>query len=197
MQDLTPPRSFTVESDAKQISLDWLAAHGDLLYSYALQRVGSPELAEELVQETFLGAICNIQQYSGASSPQTWLVGILRNKLADHYRRKARNPSLAHATQTLQGFQTSGVEPEDSYRNEKIEWLDPATSIFEAEFQSVLRSCIGQLPDLIRQAFEFRFFDQLEQEEVCQLQGISRNNLAARMYRARKYLRECLTRHWL
>lgn len=179
----------------KQQSLEWLNEYGDVLYAYAIRRVATKELAEELVQETFLGAIRSQNNYCGAASPKTWLIGILRHKLVDHYRQKTRVPSLACLNESHRQ-RSVDIEPEKSPEPIAKAWADPIASLSEAEFQEVLRECISELPDLVRQAFEYRFFDEMELAEVCELQSISRNNLAARMYRARAFLRECLDRRW-
>ena len=60
----------------------------------------------------------------------------------------------------------------------------------------MVTNCVNDLPDLVRQAFEFRVVDRLDTNEVCELLGISSNNLAARLYRARAYVRDCLARRW-
>ncbi len=62
-------------------------SHGDCLYRYALLRVRVPELAAELVQETFLEALRGWGSFAGRSSEHTWLVGILKHRIVDHLRR--------------------------------------------------------------------------------------------------------------
>lgn len=60
------------------------------VYGYLLARCGDRVLAEELTSETFLGAVAACRK-SGAPPVNTgWLIGVARHKLADHWRRKAR-----------------------------------------------------------------------------------------------------------
>jgi RNA polymerase sigma-70 factor (ECF subfamily) len=68
----------------------WLDAHGDYLYRYALVRVRDAAVAEDLLQETLLAAIGSSQNYSRRSSERTWLVGIMKHKVIDYFRRTAR-----------------------------------------------------------------------------------------------------------
>ncbi|KAA1261891.1 ECF RNA polymerase sigma factor SigH [Rubripirellula obstinata] len=187
--------AFNEELAPGAAGLDWLERHGDTLYAYAIRRVNSAEIAEELVQETFLGAIRNNAGFARDSSEETWLIGILRNKLVDHYRRKNRVESLASLAQSNgdTGDQTKG-DPA-GFRSSKTE-SDPASALEQEELKTVMRECIEDLPDLARQAFEFRILEHMETSEVCKLLGISSNNLAARMYRARMYVRDCLTHRW-
>jgi RNA polymerase sigma-70 factor (ECF subfamily) len=57
------------------------------VYSYLLSRCGNdPTLAEELTQQTFIAAIDRRSRYDGRSDTVTWLCGIARHKLADHFR---------------------------------------------------------------------------------------------------------------
>src|SRR5262252_2544821 len=70
----------------------WLEQHGDYLYRYALMRVREPAAAEDLLQETLLAAIGAYQNHEGRSSERTWLVGIMKHKVVDHFRLVARRP---------------------------------------------------------------------------------------------------------
>ena len=68
----------------------WVDEHGDCLYRYALVRVRVPEVAEDLVQETLLAALRSREKFGGRSSERSWLVGILKNKIVDYYRKLGR-----------------------------------------------------------------------------------------------------------
>ena len=73
---------------------DWLGEHGDYLYRYALTRVHDAAAAEDLLQETLLAAMRSYQAHEGRSSERTWLVGIMKHKVVDYFRRLARTPEL-------------------------------------------------------------------------------------------------------
>jgi DNA-directed RNA polymerase specialized sigma24 family protein len=53
-------------------------------------RVRVPEVAEDLVQETLLAAVRSREKFGGRSSERSWLVGILKNKIVDYYRKLGR-----------------------------------------------------------------------------------------------------------
>ena len=72
----------------------WIDDHGDVLYRYALARVRKPELAQDLVQETLLAAMRGYEKFGGQSSVRSWLCGILKHKLCDHYRKRDRETSF-------------------------------------------------------------------------------------------------------
>src|SRR3954463_2411034 len=72
----------------------WVEAHGDCLFRYALMRVRRPEVAEDLVQETLLAAVRTHERFSGRSSERSWLIGILKNKVCDFFRKAGRETSF-------------------------------------------------------------------------------------------------------
>ena len=67
----------------------WVKAHADYLYAYAIKRINDTELARDLVQETFLAALEKVDKFEGKSSERTWLTAILKNKIIDVYRKKS------------------------------------------------------------------------------------------------------------
>lgn len=61
-----------------------------VVYGYFLRRTGgSPALAEDLTQETFLAAVRQIAKGTRVDAPMPWLIGIARHRLIDHYRAAA------------------------------------------------------------------------------------------------------------
>src|SRR5215469_9072658 len=80
----------TVAIDAER----WVDDHGDVLYRYALERVRKPDIAQDLVQETFLAAVRTQERFRGGSTVRSWLCGILKHKICDHYRKLGRETSF-------------------------------------------------------------------------------------------------------
>lgn len=68
----------------------WLDKYGDYLYSYAFLKVKDRHIAEDMVQETLFAAIAAKNTFSGQSTIRTWLTGILKHKIIDHFRRQSR-----------------------------------------------------------------------------------------------------------
>jgi RNA polymerase sigma-70 factor (ECF subfamily) len=61
------------------------------VWSYVFDRCGGPRsVAEEITQETFIDAVRSLDRFDGRADPVTWLCGIARHKLADHFRRLER-----------------------------------------------------------------------------------------------------------
>lgn len=72
----------------------WLDNYGDYLYSYAFLKVKDRHIAEDMVQETLLAAIAAKNTFSGQSTIRTWLTGILKHKIVDHFRRQGRMTTI-------------------------------------------------------------------------------------------------------
>lgn len=72
----------------------WLIVHGDALYRYALLRLRDEHKAEEAVQETLLAALQARARIAGGASVRTWLIGSLKHKILDQFRREAREIAL-------------------------------------------------------------------------------------------------------
>ncbi len=68
----------------------WIDLYGEDLYRYALSLMGRESDAEDAVQETLFSALNSRKRFSGQSSEKTWLFGILKHKIADHFRRESR-----------------------------------------------------------------------------------------------------------
>jgi RNA polymerase sigma-70 factor (ECF subfamily) len=174
---------------------DWVDRYGDGLYRYALLRLGSPDLASDAVQETFLEALKAHRTFAGRSSERTWLVGILRHKVLDQFRRARRESAANDAAAEGQGklpFDARG-----RWQTAPACWRgDPSRDMQNREFWDVLRRCIAKLPPGIADAFFLREIDGLAADEVQQLLGITAGNLWKRLHRARLQLRQCLESGW-
>lgn len=170
----------------------WVDRHGDTLYRYALARVHRPDVAEDLVQETLLAGLKSRDSFEGRSSEQTWLIGILKHKLVDHFRARSREAPSAEPdrdeTDTL--FDAKG-----QWRSAPKAWTTPEQSLKAQEFWAAMTRCLSALPPHLGAAFTLREIEGLKSEEVCKILEISATNLWVRLHRARLRLRQCLEFH--
>jgi len=175
---------------------EWVEVHGDALFRFALLRVRDRTLAEDLVQETLLAALRGRDRFSGRSTERTWLVGILKNKISDHFRRSARESSR----DGLLLREALGDNPFDGrghWKTGPSDWgTDPAALARHAGFFEQLRRCLSELPGLQGGAFTLREVDGLGTQEICKLLEISETNLWVILHRARMRLRACLEANW-
>ena len=174
----------------------WVDEHADYLFRYALPRLRDRHITEDVIQETFLAALTAAEGFRGDSSPRTWLVGLLRRKIADHYRKRYREG---------EGESIDATDPTiDAWFDEKGSWIvgpkrceiDPAELQQRADFWNVLQSCLQALPDRLAEAFTLRVVDSWKPDEVCKVLSITPTNLWVALHRARARLRACLEANW-
>jgi RNA polymerase sigma-70 factor (ECF subfamily) len=171
---------------------EWVDRYGDALYRHARLRLRDADLAEEVVQETFLAALRGRDTFTGTSTEQTWLTGILRHKILDVYRAAGREERCTSLDEAPDLFDRTG-----HWREPIARWpRDPGELVEEAEFLDVLDQCIAGLPTRAQRAFLLREGEQLETTEVRELLGVSASNLGVILHRARLKLRRCLEINW-
>ena len=183
--------------DTQQIDPElWVEQYGDVLYRYAMLRLRNAEVAEEVVQETFLAALKGRGSYSGRSTERTWLVGILKHKIIDHFRKKVRERP---ASQLVDGEDEEAALFDDhgEWRSVPRAWDTDPQATFEAkEFWETFRECLAGLREREADAFFLRETEQLGTEEICEVLDVSPANLAVILHRTRKKLRRCLDMNW-
>lgn len=188
-------------SELALVKLDpsrWVDDHGDCLYRYALVRVRTPEAAEDLVQDTLLVAVRSQDRFAGRSSERSWLVGILKHKIVDYYRKLGRETTFTDLEFLEDECAHKFVE--GGWWNHDLgphQWKPPVDEVMhQAEFWYTMRVCLGKLPPRVASAFVLREMEAMSSKEICQILGISEGNLWVMLHRARMALRECLEIHW-
>ena len=180
---------------AKPASLDpsaWVDRYGDYLFRYAMLRLRDRSAAEDMVQETFLAALKDRGTYAGDASEATWLVGVLKHKIADHYRRLAREAPLDGGD--------LGEHPDAGHFDGAGHWTtgpaawggNPADLYRQGEFLDRFRRCLSGLSPNHANAFTLREIEGMGTAEICKVLGVSETNLWVILHRARALLRRCL-----
>ena len=172
----------------------WVDEHGDCLYRYALLRVRKEEIAEDLVQDTLLAAVRTQEKFGARSTERSWLVGILKNKVCDYFRKLGREKNFTD----LAFFND---EHSEKFDNDDY-WIHEAgpkawkpegeEALKRAEFWDALKDCMDKLPQRVADVFMLREMDELPSKEVCETLKISEANLWVMLHRARMALRSCL-----
>ena len=171
----------------------WLEQHGDYLYRYALLRLRDSAAAEDVVQETLLAALKSSHRFAGASSERTWLVGILKHKISDWFRRR-QETTLDNANDDDEFFDKDGF-----WKSEKrpIAWnANPELMLQSKDFQRVLTHCLNELPESLARVFILRELNELTTDEICELLDITPGNLWVMLHRARLRLQHLLGLYW-
>ncbi len=173
----------------------WVDRHGDALYRYALLQTRDEELAEECVQEAFVAALQSRASFRGQCSERTWLIGILKHKICDHFRRRSRTlpaDEAGAAEKVAAMFTDDGI-----WKDLPRAWTsEPHGETARDELLEALRACMAKLPQRMADLFCLRELHGLNTPTICQILGLSPTNLWVQLHRARALLRRCLERAW-
>ncbi|MCC7135037.1 MAG: sigma-70 family RNA polymerase sigma factor [Nitrosomonas sp.] len=176
----------------------WLEEHGDYLFSYALLRVKDTHLAEDLVQETLLAAITAKNTFSNQSTIRTWLIGILKHKLVDQFRRQGREVGIGDLIDQDEGdnldnfFRVNGrwIEKPDAFPN-------PESAFQQKEFWKIFQQCLSGLKPRQAEVFLAKEIHGMSNEDICKDFALSPTNVWVIMHRARLSLIKCLKINWI
>ena len=149
-----------------------LAAYDDALphvYGYLLSRCGRAALAEDLTGETFLAAVDAVRREDPPPLSVAWLVGVARHKLADHWRRQAREE------RGLVALEGTGAAPDDPWERH----LDALRA----------RDVLEQVSPLHRAVLTLRYVDDLPVSDVAVIVGRSLHATEGLLVRARAAFR--------
>ena len=141
------------------------------------------------------------KSFQGRSAEKSWLVGILKNKVCDHYRKAGRETSFTDL-EFYKDEESDRFVQEGMFKDGWIhdvgpqEWNSPGASLDSEVFWQTYRDCSSKLPKNIATVFTLREVDGIESKEICALLNISENNLWVMLHRARMALRRCLETNW-
>jgi RNA polymerase sigma-70 factor (TIGR02943 family) len=154
-------------------------------------------VAEDVVQDTLLAAIKGLGRFDRRSSEKTWLLSILKRKIADHFREQFREEKFF----------------EDEVRSKDLEeqfdengWRVPAprstkrkfaVDVLERDlFWRMVQECVSGMPTKFAEVFFLRTIEQVSTRELCEWLQISSNHLGVILHRVRSALRLCLEKRW-
>lgn len=175
-----------------------LAAQRGYLLRFARLQLRNETWAEDAVSEAMLAALARPQAFEGRSQLKTWLVGILKHKIIDSMRLRAREVVLDS------GSEDDNAEPLDHmafkgdghFAQAPSDWGNPEKDLGSRQFMAVLEACTQKLPAAQGRLFLMREWLELSSEEICQELGLTPTNLYVQLHRARLRLRECLELNW-
>lgn len=153
------------------------------LYRLALQLMGDPDEAEDVLQEGFIQACAHIDDFAGRSGLGTWLHRIVRNAALGRLRRKALATAPLAANDTDTSAMAEGLVDQVA---------GPADALLARERGEVLERAILALPDGLRAAFVLRDIEGVSTNEAAAALGITQSAVKVRLHRARLALRASL-----
>jgi len=153
--------------------------------------------AEDAVSETLVSALEAAGRFGGQSQLKTWVVGILKHKIIDQFRRCGREVSIEATTEAAQVETFDELYTPDGARvTEPIDWGDPEAAYSRVQFFDILQTCVEELPVALARVFMMREWLEWDTRQICKEVGISSTNCFVMLHRARIRLRECLEMRW-
>jgi len=184
--------------DKETVFKKWVMDHSAMMYSYATQHRFDADGAKDLVQDTFLAAWRNMDNYKSETSAKNWLFIILKNKIKDHFRKSVNRMEIAsihHDHNDHTYFDEADHWANNAYpKSWEVNFSDPAET---KEFYDVFRSCGGKLKQIQHAVFVMKYIDGLESEDICKHLGITASNYWVIIHRAKVQLRACLQKNWI
>ncbi|GGD29276.1 sigma-70 family RNA polymerase sigma factor [Hyunsoonleella pacifica] len=172
----------------------WIDLYSDYLFNYTITRVSDREIAQDLVQETFLAGLKSMKNFKGEASERTWLISILKRKIIDHYRKINSNKGKAEVR-----INYNDAESEGDWLEERV--ADPFDKTAEDTLQNnelgdAIHNCLGKLPQKQADVFKMKTILNYETEVICNELDITASNLWVIIHRARTAMADCLEKNW-
>jgi RNA polymerase sigma-70 factor, ECF subfamily len=147
----------------------------NMLYRFATGMLQDPDVAADLVQDSFVKAYTSLSQCKDRQHFSAWIFRIVRNRCTDYLRAPARRRV---------GLETQSAE--------LLERETPETDFERGELRQAIEQALARLPEAQREAFLLKHVENLSYEEMAELLGASVSALKMRVMRAREALQDAL-----
>ena len=189
-----------LRSGDERVFADLVDQHTPSMLRVARGYVPSHQIAEEVVQETWIALFKGIATFEGRSSLRTWLFAVMINIAKTRGVRERRDADAAVAAYTggtvdPARFRDAGDEYPGHWKAEQTPSPFPDTpegSLLGRELLAIARSALDTLPDRQRTVVTLRDLLGFDSAEVCELLDISVPNQRVLLHRGRAAMREIL-----
>ena len=181
-------------------------AYHSTMMSVARNYVKTRDVAEEVVQEAWLGVLKGIDRFEGRSSLKTWVLRILVNTALTRGGREARSVPFSSLAPAEAEGDAPAVEPErfrppgeafaGHWAGYPGDWSSlPAERLEGRETIDIVKAAVEELPEAQRTVITMRDIAGCTAEEVCDTLEVSIGNQRVLLHRARSHVRAALERH--
>lgn len=201
-----PTEDARLVSEVVAGSEDALAAlydrHAGAVYAASCRLTADRQLAEDVVQETFLALWNRAEQFDPTrGSLAVWLLTIARNRMVDRLPAAGRRPTIMPVSAARHGDETDAATLERVARHgDVVGGADlgpgPERALASAEFRDALREALGGMPGPERQVLILAYRDELSQSEIAERLGLPLGTVKTRTRRGLLKLRGVLGREF-
>jgi RNA polymerase sigma-70 factor, ECF subfamily len=178
-----------------------------LMLRLAMIFVPSETIAEEVVQETWMGVLHGLDRFEGRSSLKTWIFRILTNRAKTRAQREGRSVPFSSLPEFTTELQEPALEPERFHGSDHQQpggWVSfprsweeiPEERILSQETMTSIQEAIDTLPAGQREVITLRDIEGCTSEEACDLLGVSEANHRVLLHRARCKVRRALEKYF-
>ncbi|MGD0685892.1 MAG: sigma-70 family RNA polymerase sigma factor [Streptosporangiaceae bacterium] len=152
--------------------------------------VPSRAVAEEVVQDTWMGVVRGIGNFEGRSSLRTWLFRILVNRARTAGTRERRSVAIGDAEPAVD---PSRFDEAGAWQSPPEQWVEEADDrLRSGKLAGRVRSVIEELPARQREVVTLRDVEGLSSDEVCHVLEITDGNQRVLLHRGRSRVRQVL-----
>jgi RNA polymerase sigma-70 factor, ECF subfamily len=179
--------------------------HHSALIRMAMGYVADREVAEEVVQDTWMAVIESLDRFEGRSSLRTWIFGIMIHKAKDRGVREKRHTTFS-AFETFDDDDEEIVDP--SRFHQSGDWAGhwalppqpwdhqtPEKLLANQQAVNAMQRAIEALPTTLKEVLILRDVEGVDAKEVCDILKIKETNLYVRLHRARERVRQAVERY--
>ena len=170
--------------------MELVTEHSPGMRRFALTFVHTPAVADEVVQEAWLGVLRGLDGFQGRSSLKTWIYRIVANVARTRAVREARSAPFSSfgAGDDEPSVDPERFLPEGTWESPPEPWR----AVLDSEAREVIERTIARLPEQQRQVIELRDVEGWGSEEVRNVLELSETNQRVLLHRARSKVRAAL-----
>jgi RNA polymerase sigma-70 factor (ECF subfamily) len=166
------------------------ARHHASMLRLARTYVSSTAVAEEVVQDTWLGVLRGLDGFAGRSSFQTWLLAILVNRARSTGVHEHRSVAVGDAGPAVD---RSRFDASGAWMSPPQHWVEDSDDRLLAQgLAQRIQAALHELPPRQREVVMLRDVEGLSGQEVCEVLEISDANQRVLLHRGRSHLRQAL-----
>lgn len=160
----------------RKATAEFVARYADCVHGYVCWRLmPRTDLVEDLVQDVFVAAWEGLKNFRGDSSLQSWLLGIARHKVEDHYRKQLKESSLEEADAEVEEL-SSPLVVDEVLANRQVEQRT--------------REIISAMPGNYGIALLWRYWERRSVREMAVLSGKTEKAIERLLARARSHFKK-------
>jgi RNA polymerase sigma-70 factor, ECF subfamily len=203
----SPPNDATIvaawRAGNEQVFAAVVDAWSPAMLRLARLHVASREVAQDVVQETWIAAVRGIDRFEGRSSLRTWVFKILLNIARTTGAKEHRTQPFSSTFTDENGptvdpsrFQGPTDRHPGGWRQFPDPWPTPEHAALAGEMRTVVEACVANLPDRQRAVIELRDVHGYDADEVCDLLDLTPGNQRVLLHRARATVRRDLEHYF-